>query len=40
MHNLYGKKGYEKITQQLKSQLNVLIAQYEDEDAKRILNRN
>ena len=40
MHNLYGKKGYKKITQQLKSQLNVLIAQYEDEDAKRILNRN
>ena len=40
MHNLYGKKGYEKITQQLKSQLDALIAQYEDEDAKRILNRN
>jgi arylsulfatase A-like enzyme len=38
MHNLYGKKGYEKITQRLKSQLNALIAQYEDEDAKRILN--
>ena len=38
MHNLYGKKGYEKITQRLKSQLHALIAQYKDEDAKRILN--
>lgn len=37
MHNLYGKKGYEKITKQLKSQLNALIAQYEDEDARQIL---
>lgn len=38
MHNLYGKKGYEKITRKLKAQLNKLIAQYEDEDAKQILN--
>jgi hypothetical protein len=38
MHNLYGKKGYEKITRHLKSQLNALIAQYEDEYAKQILN--
>ncbi len=38
MHNLYGKKKYEKITQQLKSKLNALIAQYEDEDARRVLN--
>ena len=38
MHNLYGKKGYEKITQHLKSQLNTLIAQYEDEDTRRILS--
>jgi arylsulfatase A-like enzyme len=38
MHNLYGKKGYEKITQQLKSHLNALITQYEDEDARQILS--
>ncbi len=38
MHNLYGKKGYEKVTRELKSRLNTLIAQYEDEDAKQILN--
>ncbi len=38
MNNVYGKKGYEKITKQLKSQLNALIAEYEDEDAKKIMD--
>ncbi|MEO6136394.1 MAG: sulfatase [Ginsengibacter sp.] len=36
MNNLYGKKGFEKITTQLKKQLNELIAKYEDDDAKHI----
>jgi len=38
MNNVYGKKGYGKITKQLTSQLNALIAEYEDEDAKKILD--
>lgn len=38
MRNLYGKKGYEKTTAKLKEQLNRLIAQYEDEDARKILS--
>lgn len=37
MTNLYGRKGYEKITADLKKQLDVLIRQYEDGDAKSIL---
>jgi arylsulfatase A-like enzyme len=37
MNNLYGKKGYEKITEQLRKQLNELIRQYEDSDAEKIL---
>jgi arylsulfatase A-like enzyme len=37
MHNVYGQKGYEKITAQLKKQLNALIQEYEDTDAKTIL---
>jgi arylsulfatase A-like enzyme len=37
MNNIYGKKGYEKITAQLKQQLNKLIDQYDDQDAKQIL---
>lgn len=37
MNNVYGKKGYEKITADLKKQLNKLIDQYEDGDAKKIL---
>jgi arylsulfatase A-like enzyme len=37
MDNVYGKKGYEKITAQLKKQLNDLIEQYGDEDAKKIV---
>lgn len=36
-HNIFGKKGYEKITVELKNKLNQLIAQYEDEDARKIL---
>lgn len=37
MQNLYEKKGYERITAELKAQLNRLIAQYEDKDAMKIL---
>lgn len=33
MNNLYGKKGYEKITNELKSGLKKLIDQYEDAEA-------
>ena len=32
MNNLYGKKGYENITQQLMQQLRQLATEYEDED--------
>jgi arylsulfatase A-like enzyme len=37
MNNVYGKKGYEKITADLNRQLNSLIDQYQDKDAKKIL---
>ena len=37
MNNVFGKKGYEKITAKLRKQLDALIAQYEDEGAKKIL---
>lgn len=37
MTNIYGKKGYDKVTEELKAKLNDLIAQYEDEDAKVIV---
>lgn len=37
MKNVYGQKGYEKITATLKKRLNALIAEYEDEDAAKIL---
>jgi len=37
MNNLYGKKGFEKITVRLKEQLNKLIDQYDDAEAKEIL---
>ncbi len=37
MNNIYGKPGYEKITAQLKGQLNKLIDQYDDTEAKQIL---
>jgi arylsulfatase A-like enzyme len=39
MNNLYGKKGYEKVMAVLMKQLNALIDQYEDEDAKKILKQ-
>ncbi|WP_214226238.1 sulfatase [Pedobacter sp. B4-66] len=38
MTNIYGKKGYDKITTELKTKLNELIRQYEDEDAKKLMN--
>lgn len=38
MHNLYGNKGYEKITATLHKQLMQTIDKYEDDDAKQILN--
>jgi len=38
MTNIYGKKGYDKITSALKTKLNELITQYEDEDAKKLMN--
>jgi arylsulfatase A-like enzyme len=37
MNNVYGKKEYAKIVSQLKKQLDALIARYEDNDAKTIL---
>jgi arylsulfatase A-like enzyme len=37
MNNIYGQKGFEKLTLDLKKQLALLIEQYEDEDAKKIL---
>lgn len=39
MKNVFGKKGYEKITARLKNKLNQLIDQYEDEEAKKILQQ-
>ena len=37
MNNLYGKKGYEKITVSLRQKLKELIDKYEDEGAKAII---
>ena len=37
--NVYGQKGYETITANLMKQLDALIAEYEDGDAKTILQR-
>ncbi|MBS1920857.1 MAG: sulfatase [Bacteroidetes bacterium] len=39
MKNLYGEKGYKKITEQLKMQLNDLIKKYDDTDAGKILKQ-
>ncbi|WP_242921200.1 sulfatase family protein [Pontibacter liquoris] len=39
LHNLYGRKGYEKITGSLKKQLAGLIEKYEDEEAKQLLTQ-
>ncbi len=37
MHNLFGQKGYEKVTDDMHSKLLQLIDKYEDDDAKQIL---
>ena len=37
MKNVFGLKGYEKITGEMRTKLDELIAQYQDEDAKQIL---
>lgn len=37
MNNIYGKKGYEAITAQLKKQLSVLIKKYEDVEAEELM---
>lgn len=39
MKNLYGQKGYQKITADLKKKLKWLIDQYEDEEAKEIFSQ-
>jgi len=39
MNNVYGKKGYERLTAELMKQLNGLIDEYEDTDAKAILQQ-
>ncbi|MVN20475.1 sulfatase-like hydrolase/transferase [Mucilaginibacter sp. HMF7410] len=39
MNNLYGKKGYEKITAELKNELNKQIDKYQDDDAKLVLTQ-
>ncbi|MEC5143842.1 sulfatase [Chitinophaga sp. 212800010-3] len=38
--NLYGRKGYEKLTATLKEHLKKLMQQYKDQDALRILEQN
>jgi arylsulfatase A-like enzyme len=40
MNNVFGKKGYGKTTADLRKQLDKLIAQFEDEDAKKIVLDN
>lgn len=37
LNNLYGQKGYEKITAQMKKELDAQIANYEDQDAAAII---
>lgn len=37
MHNLYGKKAYAEITEELKKELTALLVKYEDTDAQAIL---
>jgi arylsulfatase A-like enzyme len=37
MNNLYGKKGYDKVTSKLKKQLDALISKYDDTDALQVL---
>jgi arylsulfatase A-like enzyme len=40
LHNLYGQKGYEKITAELKDKLRKLMVQYKDQEALEILGKN
>jgi arylsulfatase A-like enzyme len=40
MHNLFGKKGYAKITAGLRNKLSELSVQYEDEEAMRMIINN
>lgn len=37
LNNLYGKKGYEKVTADLKQQLKEQIVQYKDEEALKLV---
>jgi arylsulfatase A-like enzyme len=37
MHNLYGRKGYGKITADLRKKLAALVDRYEDEEARKML---
>ncbi|PKV62942.1 sulfatase family protein [Pontibacter ramchanderi] len=39
MNNLYGQKGYEKITAKLRSQLREMIKKYEDDEARQLLEK-
>jgi arylsulfatase A-like enzyme len=39
MHNVFGQKGYEKITADLMRELNHLVTEYDDTDAKAILQK-
>ena len=39
MNDLYGKKGYEKITAQMKKELLKQIDKYEDDDARKLVNK-
>ncbi|HWW40096.1 sulfatase [Pedobacter sp.] len=39
VHNVYGEKGYQKIMHQMKKELNKQIAQYDDLDAKKIVEK-
>lgn len=40
MRNLYGQKKYKKITAEMNSQLHKLIEQYDDQDAKKIVEES
>ncbi|MFT4031936.1 MAG: sulfatase [Siphonobacter sp.] len=39
LHNLYGQKGYEKITAELKTKLKDLIVKYDDDEALELLRQ-
>lgn len=38
LHNLYGQQAYKKITEQMNAELNKLIDQYDDNDARKIIS--